>query len=97
VAGQGRLTPGWIGWLAIELIWLLAVAIVRDGGATGTWVGVLQLFPTLALVLELAALLELASGEFGPSAATTPAEQRSPWPWCPRWTRRRLATSRWSS
>jgi hypothetical protein len=69
VAGQGRLTPGWIGWLAIELIWLLAVAIVRDGGATGTWVGVLQLFPTLALVLELAALLELASGEFGPSAA----------------------------
>jgi hypothetical protein len=69
VAGQGRFMPGWIGWLAIELIWLLAVAVVRDGGATGTWVGVLQLFPTLALVLELAALLELASGEFGPSAA----------------------------
>jgi hypothetical protein len=69
VAGQGRFTPGWIGWLAIELIWLLAVAIVRDGGTTGTWVGVLQLFPTLALVLELAVLLELASGEFGPSAA----------------------------
>lgn len=69
VAGQGRFTPGWIGWLAIELVWLLAVAVLRDGGATGTWVGVLQLFPTLALVLELAALLELASGEFGPSAA----------------------------
>jgi hypothetical protein len=69
VAGEGRFTPGWTGWLVIELIWLLGVAIVRDGGATGTWVGVLQLFPTLGLVLELAALLELASGEFGPSAA----------------------------
>jgi hypothetical protein len=68
VAGDGRLTPGWIGWLVIELVWLLAVAFLRNTGSTGTPVGVAQLIPTFALVLELALLLELAGSDFGPGA-----------------------------
>ncbi len=68
LAGDGRFTPGWVGWLVITLIWLIAVAILRNAGATGAWIGVLQLIPTLTLVLELALLLELATAEFGPGA-----------------------------
>lgn len=66
--GNGRLTPGWLGWLVIEQLWLLAVAALRDGGATGAAIGVAQLVPTVALVLELALLLELAGADFGPAA-----------------------------
>jgi phosphatidylglycerophosphate synthase len=61
--------PGWIGWLAIFLIWLLATALLRLEGQRGAAVGVIQLVPTIALVLALAMLLELASSEFGPAAA----------------------------
>jgi hypothetical protein len=68
VAGDGSLTPGWLGWLAIELAWLLVVAFLRDAGSTGTAVGAVQLIPTLGLVLELALLLELAGAGFGPGA-----------------------------
>ena len=67
-AAQGALTPGWLGWLSIELLWLLGVAALRAGGASGAPVGVLQLVPTAALVVELAILLELAGAPFGPSA-----------------------------
>jgi hypothetical protein len=68
LAGGGRLTPGWLGWFVIALVWLLVVAIVRHGGATGTVVGVAQLIPTAALVIALALLLELATAPFGPAA-----------------------------
>ena len=68
VVGDGRLTPGWMGWLAIALLWLLALAVVRNGGASGTAIGVVQLIPTAALVLELALLLELAGAPFGPGS-----------------------------
>ncbi|MGA9858116.1 MAG: M28 family peptidase [Solirubrobacteraceae bacterium] len=64
----GRLVPGWLAWLVIELLVLLVVAVLRDGGATGTGVGIIQLIPTAALVVELAALLELAGAGYGPSA-----------------------------
>ena len=67
-AAQGALTPGWLGWISIELLWLLGVAALRAGGASGAPVGVLQLVPTAALVVELAILLELAGAPFGPSA-----------------------------
>ncbi len=49
-------------------MWLLAVAIARVGGSKGTSIGALQLPPTIALVLALALLAELASSEFGPAA-----------------------------
>jgi hypothetical protein len=72
-ADGGRFTPGWLGWLAIELVWLLVVAILRNGGATGSAIGVVQLLPTVGLVLELALLLELAASDYGPAASDNAA------------------------
>ncbi|MFZ1996321.1 MAG: hypothetical protein WAU75_19575, partial [Solirubrobacteraceae bacterium] len=65
----GSLSPGWAGWLAIAMAWLVVVAIERHRGFDGTSIGVLQLIPTAALVLALALLLELAGAPFGPAAA----------------------------
>lgn len=64
----GAPAPGWIGWLAIALGWVLVTAILRHGGAGGTAVGIAQLIPTAALVLALALALELATSEPGPAA-----------------------------
>ena len=68
LAGGGRLTPGWLGWLGIAMVWLLVVAALRHGGASGTPIGVIQLIPTAGLVIALALLLELGSAPFGPAA-----------------------------
>ncbi len=65
---SGGRAPGWLAWLALALIWLLATAILRLEGDRGTAIGVLQLLPTVALVLMLAALIDLAGAEFGPAA-----------------------------
>jgi hypothetical protein len=62
------LTPGWLGWLVIALVWLEAVAIARVTVPKGMAIGAAQLVPTVGLVLALALLLELASSQFGPSA-----------------------------
>ena len=62
-------TPGWLGWLAIALAWVLAMAILRLEGHRGTVVGVAQLIPTIGLVLALALLLEQASAAFGDKAS----------------------------
>ncbi|HWD76491.1 MAG TPA: M28 family peptidase [Solirubrobacteraceae bacterium] len=67
LAAGGTLTPGWLGWLAVELLWLLGIAALRMTGG-GTAVGILQLVPTAALVVELALLLELSASGFGPAA-----------------------------
>ncbi len=64
----GPLSPGWTGWLVIVMACLVAVAVVRHSGSTGTPIGVVQLVPTAALVLGLALLLELAGAPFGPAA-----------------------------
>jgi hypothetical protein len=64
----GRVGPGWLGWLCIAIIWLLAIAVARIEGSGGAGIGVLQLLPTVALVLGLALLLELAGAECGPAA-----------------------------
>jgi hypothetical protein len=68
LAGGGRVTPGWMGWLLVAMVWLLAVAVLRHGGATGTPIGVVHLIPTAGLVIALALLLELGSAPFGPAA-----------------------------
>ncbi len=68
LAGGGRLTPGWLGWLGIAMVWLLIVAALRHGGAGGIPIGVIQLIPTAGLVIALALLLELGSAPFGPAA-----------------------------
>src|SRR5205823_10977731 len=60
----GGWTPGWLGWLAIAMVWLIAMAILRLEGHRGTVVGVAQLIPTVGLVLGLALLLEQASARF---------------------------------
>jgi hypothetical protein len=73
IAGGGRLTPGWLGWLVIALVWLLVVAVLRHGGATGIAIGIAQLVPTAALVITLALLLELAGAPFGPAAGDNAA------------------------
>jgi hypothetical protein len=71
-AGARRLTggiaPGWLGWIAIALIWLLATAVLRSQGAGGSALGIAQLIPTAGLVLALALALELATAGFGPAA-----------------------------
>jgi hypothetical protein len=60
--------PGWLGWLAVVFVWLLVIAILRLGGATGVSVGALQLIPSVVLVLALASLLELSGAEPSPAA-----------------------------
>ncbi len=64
----GGRAPGWLGWLSFDLMWLLVVAVLRLEGSKGSTVGVLQLIPTVGLVLALALLLELASSDYGPAA-----------------------------
>jgi hypothetical protein len=64
----GRAGPGWLGWLALALVWLLVVAVLRVDGDKGTTIGVAQLPPTVGLVLALALLLEQATARFGPGA-----------------------------
>jgi Peptidase family M28 len=67
-ARLGDAAPGWLGWLTIMLVWLLAVAVARVGGSKGTAISALQLIPTVALVLAGALLIELATSDWGPGA-----------------------------
>jgi len=62
------LVPGWLGWLAIANVWLLAMAILRIVGHHSRLVGVAQLPPTVGLLLGLALLIELAISDFAPAA-----------------------------
>jgi hypothetical protein len=59
---------GWLGWIELALIALVAVAIGRYEGATGTLIGLAQLVPTIGLVIAAATLAERAGAPFGPSA-----------------------------
>jgi hypothetical protein len=65
--------PGWLGWFAIALVWVLVTAALRLGGAKGTAIGAAQLPPTVGLVLALAALVELGTARFGPAAGDNAA------------------------
>lgn len=76
LAADGRLLPGWQGWLVIAHAWLLVVAVLRhlnDSVNPGGAVGILQLIPTVVLVLYLALLVELAVSDVGPAAADNAA------------------------
>lgn len=61
-------TPGWLGWLSIALVWLLAIAVLRLEGHTSHTIGAIQLPPTVGLVLAFALLLELATADHSPAA-----------------------------
>ncbi|HTU88148.1 MAG TPA: M28 family peptidase [Solirubrobacteraceae bacterium] len=65
----GRLAVGWLGCVCIAIAWLLAVAVLRATDHHGsTALGVIQLPPTVVLVLGLALLLEAAAAPYGPAA-----------------------------
>ncbi len=65
----GRLALGWVAWLSLTIIWSLAVAVIRaDQHHPPHSLGVVQLPPTVALVLALALLLEAAAATYGPAA-----------------------------
>jgi hypothetical protein len=68
LAADGALTPGWLGWLALAIAWLVVVAIVRRSHADTTTLAVVQLVPSAALVVALAALIQLGGAPYGPSA-----------------------------
>jgi hypothetical protein len=61
-------TPGWLGWMVIAIVWLLAIAVLRLEGHKSHAIGVIQLPPTVGLVLGFALLLELATTGWSPSA-----------------------------
>ena len=69
----GPFSLGWLGCLALAMVWLLVIAVLRHQGATGSAIGVVQLIPTAGLVLALALLLELAAAPFGPAASDNAA------------------------
>jgi hypothetical protein len=64
----GDRAPGWIAWIAIATAWLLATAILRMAGVSKTTVGAVQLIPTVALVVALPLLLDLAGADWSPAA-----------------------------
>jgi hypothetical protein len=61
-------TPGWIGWIAVAIIWLLITSLLRVEGHHPTVLGVIQLLPTVGLVVAVALLLELAAADWSPAA-----------------------------
>src|SRR6202012_1815968 len=69
----GRLTPGWLGWLTIALLWLVVIAIARNGGSSGTAIDVLQLVPSIGLLVATVALLELGLSAASPGASANAA------------------------
>lgn len=75
LARDGRFIPGWLGWIVVAHVWLLAVAILRDGDSqtSSSAIGAFQLIPTVVLVLALALLLESAAADVGPAAADNAA------------------------
>ena len=64
-AGVG---PGWLGWLAIAITWLLAVAVLRLGDRHSAFLGAVQLPPTVGLVLAFALLVDVALSDWSPGA-----------------------------
>jgi hypothetical protein len=67
-AGGGRFTPGWLGWLAIALLWLIVVAVARNSGAAGEVIDVVQVIPSIGLLVAAVALLELSLSATTPGA-----------------------------
>ena len=64
----GNRAPGWLGWLTIATVWLLATAIMRIAGGSKSTVGAVQLVPTVALVIAAPLLLDLAGADWSPGA-----------------------------
>jgi hypothetical protein len=59
---------GWLGWIAIAIVWLLGTSVVRIAGDHSRTVGAIQLPPTVALLIALALLIDLAGANWSPAA-----------------------------
>ena len=65
----GPLALGWLGWVAIAILWLLATATIRITASNPpTILGAIQLAPSVGLVLGVALLLEAAGAPYAPAA-----------------------------
>ena len=65
----GPLALGWLGCVAIAILWLLATAVIRiTANNPPSALGAVQLAPSIGLVLALALLLEAAGAAYGPAA-----------------------------
>jgi hypothetical protein len=64
----GDRAPGWLAWITIATAWVLVTAILRIVGVSKTTVGVVQLIPTVGLVLAVPLLLDLAGADWSPAA-----------------------------
>jgi hypothetical protein len=62
------LALGWLGWIAIAIVWLLGTSVVRVTGDHSRTVGAIQLPPTVALLIALALLIDLAGANWSPAA-----------------------------
>ena len=64
----GPFALGWLGILSLAIVWLLAIAVIRIVAPHPRQViDVIQLIPSVALVLTLALLLETAAAGYGPA------------------------------
>lgn len=70
----GPFAIGWLGWLSIAVVWLLAIAAVRiTSHNPPSLLGAIQLPPSVALVLALALLLEAAGAGYESTAGDNPS------------------------
>jgi hypothetical protein len=60
--------PGWLGWTAFAIVWLLVVTSLRQAGHHSQLIGAIQFPPTIGLVIGFALLLELSTGNWSPGA-----------------------------
>ncbi len=63
-----RRAPGWLGWMTAALVCLLVVALLRLEGSGGLGLDVIQLIPTVVLVVGAALLLEQGTSDWSPGA-----------------------------
>jgi hypothetical protein len=60
--------PGWLGWMCVALSALIVVAILRLEGSGGLVLDLVQLVPTVALLIAAALLLDYATSHWAPAA-----------------------------
>jgi hypothetical protein len=66
-------TRGVRGWLALGALVVAGASAARLQGVDASWLGAIQLVPTVAMIGALAASLDIASSEFSPGADTASA------------------------
>lgn len=67
-AATSRLAPGWLGGMCAALTCLLVLALLRLEGYGGFGLDLVQLVPTIVLVVATALLLEQGTSDWGPAA-----------------------------